>query len=240
MSEILIWPHELLQPSDTLADVVPFTRSGGRAIGGAKPAYRTDLGHWRIDLQNVAISSPDHRRAWDAISVYLGGSSGRIAVPIWTLDSAPYVNAECGWEDDVLVPHSDGTPFSDGTLYEQSPIAIKSVGVTAIGATVMSMRIINGAPDLAGTRFSYNHAAYKIGQVLDVAGDVVTVRTTPSIAALIPAGADLEFHRPTCVCNLVSDTGMRRGMRSDGVEFLSVSFIEDVRYFNDLAAGLIT
>ncbi|MCP8895353.1 hypothetical protein KYK29_10445 [Shinella daejeonensis] len=238
MVEVLVWPHELLQPENTIADVVPFTRTGGRVIGGAKPAYRTDLGHWRIDLENVAVSSPEQRRAWDAISTYLGGSSGRIAVPIWTLDSAPYANAECGWEEDILVPHSDGTPFSDGTLYMQSPISIVSQGVAAVGATVVSVRVINAGPDLAGTRFSYNHAAYKVGQVLDVAGDVWTVRITPSIAAIIPDGVDLEFHRPTCVCNLVSDTGMRRGMRHDGVEFLSVSFIEDVRYLNDLAAGI--
>lgn len=240
MAEILVWPHELLQPENTIADVVPFTRTGGRVIGGAKPAYRTDLGHWRIDLENVLVSSPEQRRAWDAISTYLGGSSGRIAVPIWTLDSAPYANADCGWEEDILVPHSDGTPFSDGTGYMQSPISIISHGVTGIGATVMSMRIINGAADIAGTRFSHRHGAYKVGQVLDITGDIWTVRVTPSIAALIPAGADLEFHRPTCVCNLEADTGMRRGMRHDGVELLSVSFIEDILYWNEVAEGSIT
>lgn len=240
MADILVWPHELLQPENTVADVVPFTRTGGRVIGGAKPAYRTDLGHWRIDLENVLVSSPEQRRTWDAISTYLSGSSGRIAVPIWTLDSAPYASAECGWEDDILVPHSDETPFSDGTLYWQSPISIVTHGVTGIGATVMSMRIIEAGADISGARFSHEHAAYKIGQVLDVVGDVWTVRITPSIAALIPAGADLEFQRPTCVCNLVTDTGMRRGMRHDGVELLSVSFVEDTRYWNDLAAGIIT
>lgn len=238
MADILVWPHALLKPSDTLADVVPFTRTGGRVIGGAKPAYRTDLGHWRIDLNNVALVSAAQKRAWDAISVYLSGSSGRIAVPVWARDTAPYASGQM--EDDILVPHSDGSTFSDGSMYMQSPISVVSVGTTAIGATVMSMRVIAGAQDLSGARFSYQHAAYKIGQVLDVAGDIWTVRITPSVAALIPTGADLEFHRPTCVCNLDKDTGMRRGMRADRVEFYSVSFVEDTRYWNDLAAGIIT
>jgi len=238
MSEVLRWPSSLLVPFDTMADVVPFTRSGGRVIGGAKPAYRTDLGYWRVDLNGIALSTAQQKRAWDAISTYLGGSSGRIAVPVWTRDTAPYASGAA--EEDILVPHSDDSTFSDGSMYLQSPISVVSVGATAIGATVMSMRVIAGAQDLSGTRFSYRHAAYKVGQVLDIAGDTWTVRITPSVAELIPAGADLEFHRPTCVCNLDKDIGMRRGMRADGVEFYSVSFAEDVRYWNDLAAGIIT
>lgn len=237
MAGVLIWPHNLLVPRATMADVVPFTRSGGRSIGGTKPAYRTDLGHWRIDLENVVIHTIAQRRAWDAISTYLGGSSGRIAVPIWTLDTAPYASGEP--EGDILVPHSDGSSFSDGSLYQQSPISIVSVGVTGIGATVMSMRVIHGAQDISGTRFSFEHAGYKTGQVLSVEGDVWTVRITPSVAALIPAGAELEFHRPTCVCNLLSDTGMARGANIERIEFRSVSFIEDTRYWNDLAEGVI-
>lgn len=238
MAEILVWPYRLLKPASNPADVVPFTRGGGRVIGGASPAYRTDLGHWRVDLENVTLVTPAQKRAWDAISAYLGGKSGRIAVPIWAMDTAPYASGL--EESDILVPHSDGTTFGDGTEYLQSPISIISQGVTGIGATVMSMRIIDGADDLSGTRFSYNHAAYKISQVLDVVGDVWTVRITPSVAAIIPDGVDLEFHRPTCLCNLVSDTGMRRGMNADRIETYSVSFIEDVLYWNQLAAGIIT
>lgn len=237
MAEILVWPHKLLKPSANPADVVPFTRSGGRTLGGTKPAYRTDLGHWRVDLQNVALVTTAQKRTWDAISTYLSGSSGRIAVPIWAIDTAPYASGLP--EGTIEVPHSDGSTFSDGTRYAQSPIAIVSSGVTAIGATVMSMRIINGAQDLSGLRFSYNHVAYKTGQVLSISGDVWTVRITPSVAQLIPDGADLEFHRPTCVCNLATDNAMRRGMNADGVEFISVSFLEDTRYLSDLAAGVI-
>lgn len=240
MARIIEWPADLLQPENTIVDVVPFTRTGGRAIGGAKPAYRTDLGYWRVDLENVAIWTKAQRRTWDAISALLGGSSGRIAVPIWSMDSAPYRVDQCRWSPDVLVPHSDDTPFDDGSLYWQSSISIKSAGVTGIGATVMSMRIIDASPDISGARFSYEHAAYKVAQILDVADDIITVQITPAVAALIPNDADLEFHRPTCVCNLDTDTGMRRGMRHDGVELISVSFIEDTRYWNDLAAGIIT
>lgn len=232
---VIVWPHNLLVPEECRAYPNPFTRSGGRTIGGLKPSYRTDLGHWKIDLMNIPLVTTAQKRTWDAIDTYLGGTSGRIAVPAWAMDSAPYAS---GMEEPgVTVPHSTGATFSTGVGYAVSPITVISVGTTAIGATVMSMRIIEGAADLSGVRFSYNHALYKTGQVVDVVGDVWTVRITPSIRQLIPAGADLNFHRPTCVCNLVEDTGMQRSINANRIEFVNLSFVEDAKYWADLELG---
>jgi len=193
------------------------------------------MGHWRIDLKDVELDTIAHRRTWDAIDTILGGSSGQIAVPAWALDTAPYASG--AEESDILVSHSDGTPFSDGSLYEQSPISIVSSGTTVIGATEISMTIINGFADLSGVRFSYNHALYKTGQVTSISGDTWTVRVSPSIRAQIPTGSDLEFHRPTCLCNLLEDTGMRRAANSQRFERRTVSFVEDTKYWSDMAAS---
>lgn len=238
MVEILVWPHDLLIPKVMVADVVPFTRSGGRTLGGLKPAYATDLGFWRVDYSGILLHRAEQKRTWDAIATYLKGSSGRIAVPVWSIDSAPYsVGLEA---EDTQVLHSNGQPFSNGMGYSRSAISIISNGITGIGATVMSMRIVDGEADIAGTRFSYNHAAYKVGQILATEGDTVTVSITPSVAALIPHEADLEFTNPTCICNLLSDTGMKRGMRYDRIEEMSLSFVEDTKFWSDLAEGVIT
>lgn len=234
---VIVWPEKLLSPLECRAYLVPFTRSGGRTLGGVKPSTRTDLGHWRIDILGIPMHGQGKRRTWDAISAYLGGSSGRIAVPAWAMDSAPYAS---GKEEPLIeVPHSDGSTFSDGSEYQQNAISVVSVGVTAIGATVMSMRLINGVADLSGVRFSYNHALYQTGQVVSVEDDIWTVRITPSVRELIPAGADLEFDRPTCVCNLVDDDGMQRSMNADRFERASVSFIEDTDYWWRVAEGLL-
>jgi hypothetical protein len=237
MSEVLIWPADLLVPENTDADVVPFNTSSGRMIGGAKPSYNKGDGFWKIELQNIVLMSPEQRRTWDAISVHLKGSAGRIAVPIWSMDSAPYPNSDCGWEDESHITHSDGSGFSDGTTYLQSPISIVAHGVAGAGLTVMKMRLINAGADITGSRFSYRHAAYKIGQVVEIVDDVWTVYITPPIAMTIPDGADLEFHRPTCIAKLENDTGMKRGMKANGFESLSVTFLEDVEYWVELAAA---
>jgi hypothetical protein len=234
---MMVWPEKLLSPLECRAYLMPFTRSGGRTLGGVKPSTRTDLGYWRVDIVGVPLHDKHERRAWDAIGAILGGSSGRIAVPAWSMDSAPYAS---GREEPLIsVPHSDGSTFSDGSQYQQSAISVVSVGVTAIGATLMSMRLINGAPDLAGVRFSYNHALYQTGQVVSVEDDIWTVRISPSVRELIPDGADLEFDRPTCVCNLLEDNAFQRPINADRFSRESVSFVEDTWYWNQVALGLI-
>ncbi|MCK8780565.1 hypothetical protein M0654_11265 [Rhizobium sp. NTR19] len=235
MADILVWPEFLLSPLECRAYLNPFTRSGGRTLGGTKPSVRTDLGHWRVDLMGVPMTGVDRRRAWDAIATYLGGTSGRIAVPTWAMDSAPYAS---GNEEPLVdVPHDDDSLFDDGMPYEQGAIAIRSVGVTGIAATQISMRVIAGAVDLAGVRFSYQHALYQTGRVLSLEGDIVTVQVSPAVRAVIPADADLEFDRPTCVCNLLDDVGMQRSMNADRFERANVSFVEDTQYWAELAAG---
>jgi len=235
MSDILVWPEELLSPLECRAYLNPFTRSGGRTLGGTKPSVRTDLGHWRIDLVGIPASSAAQRRTWDAIGQYLGGTSGRIAVPAWAMDSAPYASGK--EEPFGFVPHDDDTLFDDDTPYEQGAISIKSVGVTGLMATTMSLRIIHGAPDLSGVRFSYEHALYQTGRVLSVVDDIWTVSISPAVRAVIPTGADLEFDRPTCICNLLEDDGVQRSMNADRFERLSLSFVEDTKYWADVVMG---
>lgn len=233
MSDVLVWPYELLVPRECSPYLVPFTRSGGRTLGGLKPSYRTDIGHWRVDLVDVALATTAQKRTWNAIDAILGGASGRIAVPAYAMDTAPFVgDVE---EKAALLPHSDGTLFSDGAGYLQSPISVVSVGTTAIGARSMKMRIIEGVADLSGVRFSFEHALYETGQVTEIDGDIWTLNITPSVRALIPDGADLEFYRPTCICQLSEDTGLQRSINANRFEQRSVSFVEDTLYWSELA-----
>lgn len=234
---ILIWPSQLLMPAACRVSLNPFTRSGGRTLGGIKPSVRTDLGHHTIDLLDIPLHTVAQRRAFDAIGSALGGSSGLIAVPAWAIDSAPYASGQT--EPLIDVPHDDGATFSDGTRYRQGAISVISQGVTPIGATVMSMRLINGDEDLSGVRFSYRHALYTTGQAISIEGDVWTVRVAPSIAELIPSESDLEFDRPTCICNLAEDNGLQRAVNSARFDQVSVSFVENTDYWYKLAKGLI-
>lgn len=237
---IIVWPHCLLRPQQVAANLVPFTRSGGTTLGGITPSTRTDLGYWKIEYSGIAMQNRNRAQwqTWQAIRQKLGGRSGLIAVPVRASLSAPYVSG--AFEVVSEVPHSDGSTFNDGTEYVQGAISVVTEGVTAVGATTIRLRIIKAAANLVGVRFSYNHALYETGPAISIDGDVWEVPISPTVRELIPAGADLEFDRPTCLCHLAEDRGMDVGQDAIAKNARpSVSFIEATDYWNQLALGLV-
>ncbi|MDO6966997.1 hypothetical protein [Rhizobium alvei] len=235
MSTFIHWPLGLLTPESIAPVIVPFTRSGGRSLGGVEPVTRTDLGYWEIAYGNVPVIGTAKERTWNAIAAILSGRSGLIVVPLAGNAAQPYASDE--YELPSTLTHSDGSTFSDGTGYRQGAISIRSAGAAAeIGATTMRLRVDRGSLDLAGARFSYKHALYQIGQVLSVSGKVVQVTITPSIAATIPLDSSLEFDNPTCLCHLADDRGMDGGYNADGFEQRSVTFREATDYWSSLVA----
>lgn len=238
MAEPIVWPICVLRPQQVSANLVPFTRSGGRTLGGIEPATRTDLGFWAIDYGNVVIQNRKREQwqTWQAIRQKLGGKSGLIAVRVRSSLSAPYVSGS--FEPVIESEHDDDTLFDDDTPYIQGAISVVTEGVTALGATSIRLRIINADANLVGVRFSYNHALYETGPITSVDGDVWTLPISPSVRALMPAGSDLEFDQPTCLCHLVDDRGMDISQDAISKNVMpSVSFVEAADYWSDLAAG---
>jgi hypothetical protein len=237
MPDIVVWPSALLVPEECRPNLVPFTRSGGKSLGGAEPVVRTDLGFWSVDLSNIAIYSTQHARTWNAIRQKLGGRAGLVAVPAWSFEVAPYISGQR--EPTLEVLFDDDAPFDDDTPHLQNSISIVSDGLTPIGATSIRLRVIKAGADLAGVRFSFNHALYETGPVVDVTGDIWTVSISPTVREIIPTGSDLEFDMPTCLCHLAEDRGMDGGLTPIEFEQRSVSFVEATDYWNKLALGLI-
>ncbi|MGO6719560.1 hypothetical protein ACC717_05795 [Rhizobium ruizarguesonis] len=235
MPDIIEWPFCTLTPAQVAPGLVPFTRSGGKSLGGIEPVTRTDLGYWAIDYTGVVIQNRyrNQWKTWQAIRQKLGGRNGLIAVRVPSSLSAPYVSGH--FEPTSETTHGDDTLFDDDTGYEQNAISVVTVGVTPIASTSIKLRIINAEADLVGVRFSYNHALYETGPVIEVSGDTWTVPISPSARELIPDGADLNFDRPTCLCHLAEDRGMdisqdaiTKGTRPN------VSFVEATDYWNSL------
>lgn len=236
VADILEWPRDVLIPEFFTANLVPFSRSGGTSLGGSKPSVRTDLGHWMIEMGNVQLLTRTHYKAFDTIAAILGGSAGRVAVPVYAQETTPFINGVV--TDPAETTHSDSSPFSDGSKYRQRSVSVVTSGVTALGATTIKLRALNADDDLTGVRFSYRHALYQTGELLDRAGDVQTFRVTPSIRELIPAGVSLEFDEPTCLCRLIDNSGMDRSINPVGIQTVSVKFQEDTDYWARLALGL--
>lgn len=240
MPDIILWPRKVLAPTRVMANPVAFSRGGGRSLGGKERVIRTDKGYWSITLDSIPVHSAAQRRVWNVIRTMLSGRSGLCAVPVWSFDTAPYAEGEGEWGQygPLLTTHSDGATFSDGSKYVQGRIHIELGGVAAeIGDTSVRLSIVHGAADLAGVRFSYNHALYETGQPTSVSGSVWTVPVFPAIRSEIPAGARLEFDEPTCLVRLANDRGMDIDFNIDRFSHASVDFVEADDYWSDLAAA---
>lgn len=231
----IVWPRCLLNPRETAADPVPFSRSGGKSLNGIERVTRTDRGFWSVTLGGIVLRSTEQKRTWNAMRVAASGRAGLFILPVRSWDSAPFESGK--FEPGIVLPHSDGTLFSDGTGYEQGNIDVQVAAAVGIGATVIKLRRLLGAADLSGVRFSHEHAAYETGPAIDVDRDVWTVPISPAIRAPITAGTQMEFDNPTCLCRLADDRGLDLAQGKRGFDTMSVAFVEAVDWWNDLAVA---
>lgn len=223
----------MLRPARALAAQVPFSRSGGRSLGGIERVTRTDRGFWRLTLTDVTVFKPEMRRQWNIIRTMLNGRAGLISVPCWSFDSAPYVSGEL--ERPLLLPHDDETSFGDDTLYYEGAIRIEMETFAPLGATVVTLRLVE-ASTAEGIRFSYQHALYETGRLIEQVGEnTYRVPIFPAIRRAIPADAWLEVDNPTCLCRLADDRGMDLELSSAQIDTATVEFVEAVDFWNDLA-----
>jgi hypothetical protein len=232
--DFIAWPHQLFPAKAIRPNMVPFSRSGGRTIGGVSRPIRTDLGYWSVVYPEMVIHTVAQRRTWNAIRTKLSGMSGYVIVPVPSFDTAPWLDEDQGT---FSVPHSDDSPFDDETEYSSPNIVVEMVDAVSIGDTSVTLRLINGAEDLVGVRFSYNHALYETGPLTEVDGDEWTVPIFPAARTAIPASAPLDFDNPTCMCHLAADNAMDVSLGLASIDNVSVSFVEAVDYWNDLAAA---
>lgn len=238
MTRIVTWPYCLLSPRQYAVNLTPFTRSGGRSLGGVEPVTRTDLGYWRIDYRDIHMSVKNREKWqwWSAIRSTLSGRAGLVIVRAPSGLIAPF--ASDGFEGEILTPHSDGSSFSDGSLYSQSPVSLQVEADAEIGATVLRVRLLEGKPSLFGIRFSYQHALYETGFGDDPSGAVWDLQISPSLVAPIAAGEILNTTQPTCLCHLAEDNGMDIDVnRVEKFMSASVSFVQATDYWNALAVG---
>lgn len=233
LENVPLWPHAKLVPAAIMANPTPFSRSGGASLGGISRSARTDRGWWNIAYRGVALSDASRRRLWNMLRVKISGAAGLVIVPVWSFDSAPWVDGTVNGK--LLTRHSDGSPHSDGSQYSQAGILVQIAAAAAIGDTSVTLRTIYGLDELAGIRFSYGHALYETGWPTAINGSEWTMPVFPAIRAAIPDEAYVEVDLPTCLCRLTSDRAMDVSFSAGHFDQRDVAFVEAVDYWSDLA-----
>lgn len=214
--------------------VVGSELDGGTSISGVSDPTQTDGGgRWQADFANGSFGgrSGDRRDltlAWRAINA---GLSGGQAAVVRFCDRWHQPIGQYG-----TVPHSDGSPFNDGSEYVASGasavvLAVGNGQVGGLNATIIDIALTAGRPLVGGERFTHVHPlwlerAYEIASVEDVDGGK-RIKVQPPIRGGIAVGDALDFDDVRCIMHRSSapTNALNLGVFSTA----SISFVEDMR-----------
>jgi len=177
------------------------TISGGTSISGAEDLVRTDAGGYvSARFGEANLIGRNAQLAWKATKTWLEDGAVPATVRFCEAKHQPTKGR-------VLVPHSDGTPFSDDSLYAQWDCLVTAALAAEMGATSLKLNITNiGYPLAGGEWFSIDHPfmrdrAYNIHYVHEDG----TVDFLPPLREDVPIGTELEFADPKCTMRLMGD-----------------------------------
>jgi len=208
---------------------------GGTSLSGIQDVVETSGGgYWQGDWSEADFGgrSEDERAetlAWRAANAGLAGGR-RVIVPFCDRWHQPILGG-------TTVPHSDGTPFSDGSEYVSSGspagvIAVINGQIGGLNATILDIAITSERPLIGGERFGYIGAngwddrAAEIGTVEPIEGGY-RISFIPPIRGGIVPGDRLDFDNPRCVMRRSSEptNALSMGLWSSA----SITMVEDMR-----------
>jgi len=229
---MLEFPHSLLREAVTdRPRLVGAARTGGRSASGVITMSRTDGGGlWAYGLQSIAVTTADHVLQFELITTLMAEGTRPIIVPICDKRHfpAPIVDGEPVYSLD-LVPHSDGSPFSDSSLYAHKVVLAWLSVPAALRATTITIGIETMGTLRGGELFSIDHQTlgwrfYRVVGVVSQTATTATIRIEPPLREATAANALLEFDYPRCVMQLAEPVSLQLQLRRFGRP--SVSFIE--------------
>lgn len=217
--------------------VVGSETDGGTSLSGLSDSVQTDGGgHWLGDWSDGNFGGGQTSRradtlAWRAMGAGLSGGQ-RVIVRLCDRHHQPVFALS-------TVPHSDDTPFDDGSEYASggSTASVLAVvngdpGGGGLNCTILDIAITSERPLIGGERFTHVHPiwldrAYEIASVEDIDGGYKRIKFQPPIRGGIEVGDALDFDNVRCVMKRVSQptNAISMGLYSSA----SLQMVEDMR-----------
>lgn len=207
MTTLLRWPVCTLTPKDILASPSKGAAvNGGRTLSGrARKIAWGAGGLWRASYLNIKIRTRDQILAAQALDAYLDAGATRIIVP--RLPASRNPDGPVGY-----VPHSDGSSFSDGSLYAGEGSDTYIGGAVSRSATEIEIdrplaaTLLTGGEDFSLIDPDGLPEMHRIARILDavVAGErrVYTVSIRVPMRSDAVAARELNFRNPAFVATL--------------------------------------
>lgn len=195
-----------------------------------RPGWR-----WQAELSNINLGNPQRARTWEAMLLNWRLGAELTLVPRYGGVLTPLLDIR---QPRFHVPHSDGTPFSDGSRYQQPAIEASLAQAVALGATTATINIAGGRALLGSEPFGldgpiYSKRVYGAARIVSApangaADGTYTVRFGPPAREAYPAGAAVNFVKPSCVMrpNMTNGDKMWPTFERPFKAMVSVVFIE--------------
>lgn len=228
----IIWPTKLLKPQEISVDIAPRSLRSPTASNGFGQVVSNSAGMWRAVFSRIPVYTNSMIRAWRGIANQAEGQLNPIVIPIWDFPRSPLYNDTCNAYPGV--PHSDGSPFSDGSLYASTLTEFRTEGVSS-GVTVTVNKEVPATLE-PGHRFSvrllvageYRYNTYEINRIVSQDDTTAQFIVRPPLRNSIPDDTRLEFDFPVLQVKLATDNEMFLPLDLNRRSFPSVNFYEDV------------
>lgn len=204
-------------------DIEQALLSGGTALNGVDDTIASDGGgKWYADLGD-ALYSRDRVMLWRAFKSAIQYGALPFVFPVCDARHQPTMGRK--W-----VPHSDGSPFSDDTLYASGDCTASLAADAALRATQITINMVLGKPLIGGERFAIDHPTmrhrcYQVGRIFDQTPTSATFQFHTPLREAAPAGTVIDFNSPRCVVRLSG--AMSAPLAGPRWASGSVRFVED-------------
>lgn len=218
MAAPLTFPTDVLKPRSFRLDIVGQIISGGITQSGQQQVVNaTGGGLWALQLDFNRFTRPAQLDAWRRIQYGSRGGVVEVNVSVCDLRQAPYG-----------VPHSDDTPFSDGSLYFSADIEADVVADAALRATEMRIGIASGREPFGFFSLGYGDDRHELHFILSAeeAEDGWDITFVPPLRAAHLAGEAVTFGHPLCTMRLAQQDAMSMAIEYGRFGTGQASFIE--------------
>jgi len=221
----LRWPIESLAPREFSLHLAARTIAGPSSVSGVAQVVASDAGIWRLTFGGIPVVDRQRVILWRSLSEWAEGRMNPFLVPI-THFYQPYAPE---WESLYEpVPHSDDSPFGDGSEYQGGVIDVTLASNIPLRGTTANITINVAHEIQPGQHFSIGERLYRIRTVEYTSENTATITFRPPAREAATIGTRLEFDNPVVRVRLASDNEMELSLDYGRWSFPSVNFIEDV------------
>lgn len=166
--------------------------------GTFQPRRRIDGGgRWACTLSGTWLRNRELIKLARAVEVLSNGGLTTFTLRTCEAGFAPYLPGA----GPATVPHSDGTPFSDGTEYSQTGIFARVDESVAKRATALNIRLVLSAPFIGGEAFSIVHPTmgerrYHVGYAWPVVDNIQEISIWPPMREAVSEDTPINLYNP--------------------------------------------